>query len=234
MLGFSKFFGRPPDLVAAIDLGSNSFHMIVARMKNGQLQIIDRLKEMVRLGAGLQDDKTLDEETRARALGCLERFGQRLRSMPEGSVRAVGTNTLRQVRAEEDFLLAAEPTRADIDAHMILIASALAQSAALAFGRSEAEAGDPHRSFDGDRPSTTILYRRLDPATLGALIALYEHKVVVQATIWGVNPFDQFGVELGKVLTGDLLPALETGDLEGFDASTAGLVRRIAELGESD
>ncbi len=108
MLGFSKFFGKPPELVAAIDLGSNSFHMIVARMKDGQLQIIDRLKEMVRLGAGLKDDKTLDEETRARALGCLERFGQRLRSMPEGSVRAVGTNTLRQVRSEEGFLLAAE------------------------------------------------------------------------------------------------------------------------------
>jgi len=94
--------------VAAIDLGSNSFHMIVARVSNGDLQVIDRIKEMVRLGAGLQEDKSLDAETQARALDCLQRFGQRLRSMPHDSVRAVGTNTLRQARDAEAFLVAAE------------------------------------------------------------------------------------------------------------------------------
>ncbi|MGB5261795.1 MAG: exopolyphosphatase [Gammaproteobacteria bacterium] len=108
MLGFSKFFRKPPELVAAIDLGSNSFHMIVARMTDGHLQIIDRMKEMVRLGAGLQEDKTLTAEAQSRALACLQRFGQRLRSMPEGSVRAVGTNTLRQATAEAGFLVLAE------------------------------------------------------------------------------------------------------------------------------
>jgi exopolyphosphatase/guanosine-5'-triphosphate,3'-diphosphate pyrophosphatase len=108
MFGFSRVFTRPPEVVAAIDLGSNSFHLIVARVRDGNLQVIDRIKEMVRLGAGLQDDKRLDAETQARALDCLQRFGQRLRSMPHDSVRAVGTNTLRQARDAEAFLVAAE------------------------------------------------------------------------------------------------------------------------------
>jgi len=108
MLGFSRVFTNPPEVVAAIDLGSNSFHMIVARVSDGDLQVIDRIKEMVRLGAGLQEDKTLDAETRARALDCLQRFGQRLRSMSHDSVRAVGTNTLRVARDAEAFLVAAE------------------------------------------------------------------------------------------------------------------------------
>jgi exopolyphosphatase/guanosine-5'-triphosphate,3'-diphosphate pyrophosphatase len=97
-----------PQTVAAVDLGSNSFHMIVARIENGQLQIIDRLKEMVQLGAGLGEDKLLSKDAETRALDCLERFGQRLRSLPRGAVRAVGTNTLRQVRDGGTFLRQAE------------------------------------------------------------------------------------------------------------------------------
>ena len=96
-----------PETVAAVDLGSNSFHMIVARFENNQLKIIDKLKEMVRLGAGLQKDKSLDPKTADRAIECLERFGQLLRTLPQGAVRAVGTNTLRQVR-DNDFLERAE------------------------------------------------------------------------------------------------------------------------------
>jgi exopolyphosphatase / guanosine-5'-triphosphate,3'-diphosphate pyrophosphatase len=97
-----------PQTVAAIDLGSNSFHMIVARIDDGHLQVIDRLKEMVRLGEGLTNDKNLRADVTERALACLERFGQRLRGMPPGSVRAVGTNTLRQLRPETRFLEQAE------------------------------------------------------------------------------------------------------------------------------
>ena len=97
-----------PQTVAAIDLGSNSFHMIVARIDDGHLQVIDRLKEMVRLGEGLTDNKYLRPEVAERALACLERFGQRLRGMPQDSVRAVGTNTLRQVRPETRFMERAE------------------------------------------------------------------------------------------------------------------------------
>jgi exopolyphosphatase/guanosine-5'-triphosphate,3'-diphosphate pyrophosphatase len=97
-----------PETLAAVDLGSNSFHMIVARVGNGQLQVIDRLREMVRLGEGLQDDKTLSQEVSERALACLERFGQRLRALPQGSVRAVGTNTLRQIHRNDAFIQRAQ------------------------------------------------------------------------------------------------------------------------------
>jgi exopolyphosphatase / guanosine-5'-triphosphate,3'-diphosphate pyrophosphatase len=97
-----------PEVVAAVDLGSNSFHMIVARIGDGHMQITDRLKEMVRLGEGLTEDKQLDPLVAERALACLERFGQRLRDFPPGSVRAVGTNTLRQLAPDSDFLPRAE------------------------------------------------------------------------------------------------------------------------------
>ncbi|MCG6895696.1 MAG: exopolyphosphatase [Thiocapsa sp.] len=97
-----------PEVVAAVDLGSNSFHMIVARINDGHMQITDRLKEMVRLGEGLTEDKQLDPEVSNRALACLERFGQRLRGFPPGRVRAVGTNTLRQLAPASDFLQRAE------------------------------------------------------------------------------------------------------------------------------
>jgi exopolyphosphatase / guanosine-5'-triphosphate,3'-diphosphate pyrophosphatase len=97
-----------PEVVAAVDLGSNSFHMIVARIDEGRMQITDRLKEMVRLGEGLTEDKQLDPLVAERALACLERFGQRLRDFPPGSVRAAGTNTLRQLAPDSDFLPRAE------------------------------------------------------------------------------------------------------------------------------
>ena len=93
-----------PDVLAAVDLGSNSFHMVVARYTHGQLVILDRLREMVRLGAGLEADGRLNKEVAARALGCLERFGQRLRDMRPDSVRVVGTNALRRARRKEAFV----------------------------------------------------------------------------------------------------------------------------------
>lgn len=98
----------PHKAVAAVDLGSNSFHMIVARINDGHMQVIDRLKEPVRLGEGLTEDKLIEPQVAARALACLERFGQRLRGFPLGSVRAVGTNTLRQLSPEAGFIEQAE------------------------------------------------------------------------------------------------------------------------------
>jgi exopolyphosphatase/guanosine-5'-triphosphate,3'-diphosphate pyrophosphatase len=98
----------PFDYIAAVDLGSNSFHMIIARFEDGQLDVVDRLREQVQLGAGLDRYKRLTPETRQRALECLGRFGQRLRDLPQGSVRAVGTNTLRMARNSDTFLLEAE------------------------------------------------------------------------------------------------------------------------------
>jgi exopolyphosphatase / guanosine-5'-triphosphate,3'-diphosphate pyrophosphatase len=96
---------RPvPDVLAAVDLGSNSFHMVVARYQHGQLVIIDRLREMVRLAAGVEENGRIDKEVAARALACLERFGQRLRDMHADSVRVVGTNALRVAHRKQVFL----------------------------------------------------------------------------------------------------------------------------------
>jgi len=92
------------EVIAAVDLGSNSFHMVVARYSHGQLAIVDRLREMVRLAAGIGDDGRLDKEAAARALACLERFGQRLRDMHASDVRVVGTNALRVARRKQAFL----------------------------------------------------------------------------------------------------------------------------------
>ncbi|MGH8259607.1 MAG: exopolyphosphatase [Steroidobacteraceae bacterium] len=93
-----------PDILAAVDLGSNSFHLVVARYTHGQLVIVDRLREMVRLASGVEENGRLDKEVAARALACLERFGQRLRAMHADSVRVVGTNALRLARRKQAFL----------------------------------------------------------------------------------------------------------------------------------
>lgn len=97
-----------PEVLAAVDLGSNSFHMLVARLSHGQITVIDRLREMVRLGAGLDARQRLDGQSQQRALACLARFGERLRDMHAGRVRVVGTNTLRQARGASRFLRLAE------------------------------------------------------------------------------------------------------------------------------
>jgi glucose-6-phosphate isomerase len=105
-----------------------------------------------------------------------------------------------------------------------LLANVLAQAQALMLGKS-----DPggHKHFPGNRPSTMLLLDRLEPASLGALIALYEHRVFCAGALWGINSFDQWGVELGKVLARDIAPRLATGDTAGLDASTAALLQRL-------
>jgi len=95
---------------AAVDLGSNSFHLLVARREHGELRVLDRIKEMVRLGGGLDQDGNLDPEVQQRALDCLARFGQRLRGIPADNRRAVGTQTFRRLNNAEEFLQAAELT----------------------------------------------------------------------------------------------------------------------------
>ena len=101
----------------------------------------------------------------------------------------------------------------------------LAQTQALMLGRAS-ECG--HRHFPGNRPSTFLLLDTLTPQALGALLALYEHRVFCSASLWGINPFDQWGVELGKQLAHDLRARLRTGDISGLDSSTAGLLQRLA------
>ena len=89
---------RTPSLLAAVDLGSNSFHMVIAREVRGELQVVDRLKERVQLAAGLTEEGVLDEASQERAFATLERFGQRLRGVAPERIRAVGTSALRQAR----------------------------------------------------------------------------------------------------------------------------------------
>jgi len=97
-----------PDTYAAVDLGSNSFHLLVARREHGELRVIDRIKEMVRLGGGLDDDGNLAPEVQDRAFACLARFGQRLRGIPMENLRAVGTQTFRRMKNANSFLIIAE------------------------------------------------------------------------------------------------------------------------------
>ena len=123
-----------------------------------------------------------------------------------------------------EFIAVREPAHDLPGHHAQLVANALAQAQALLMGRSDAGG---HRNFSGNRPSSFFVLERMEPATLGALIALYEHRVFVSGSVWGINSFDQWGVELGKQLAQDLQPRLASGDTQGLDASTAGLLRQF-------
>jgi glucose-6-phosphate isomerase len=139
-----------------------------------------------------------------------------------------------------DFIGFAEPVRPLPPHHDVLMANMFAQTAALAFGKTAEEVRAegtpdwlvPHRVLDGNRPSNTIMAQQLTPTTLGKLIALYEHSVHTQAVIWNINPFDQWGVELGKELAEAILPQLgsaEDPELH-YDSSTSSLIRRYRAL----
>jgi glucose-6-phosphate isomerase len=142
-----------------------------------------------------------------------------------------------------EFIAVKHPTHDLPDLHTKLLANCLAQSQALMLGKPTGEAlaeraptASPtldaatiarHRTFPGNRPSTTLLLERLTPRALGALIALYEHRVFTSGALWGINSFDQWGVELGKALCNGLLPRFASGDLAGLDGSTAALLTRL-------
>ena len=142
-----------------------------------------------------------------------------------------------------EFIAVKTAAHALADQQHKLLANCLAQSQALMLGKSAAEAAAEraptaaagfaaqvlaqHRAFPGNRPSTTLVLEALTPHSLGALIALYEHRVFTSGALWGINSFDQWGVELGKALAGQLLPRLSSGDTLGLDGSTAGLIGRL-------
>jgi glucose-6-phosphate isomerase len=136
-----------------------------------------------------------------------------------------------------DFIGFLESAHPRGNQHVQLLANLFAQTEALAFGRSAKEVAAegvpdalvPHRTFLGDRPSNMLVADRLEPATLGALIALYEHKVFAQGVIWDVNSFDQWGVELGKVLAKRIAAELEGAATPRHDSSTNAWIRRYRE-----
>jgi glucose-6-phosphate isomerase len=146
-----------------------------------------------------------------------------------------------------DFLVGLESPYPVGDHHRLLLANCFAQTEALMRGKDEAavrrelaaqglsgdalEARVPHKVFPGNRPSTTIVYRKLDARTLGMLLAMYEHKVFTMGAVWGINSFDQWGVELGKVLASRILPELEAhADANAHDASTNALINHARRL----
>ncbi len=142
-----------------------------------------------------------------------------------------------------EFIAVRTPAHELHEQHRMLLANCLAQSQALMLGKTADEAGAEraptagadiapqvlaqHRSFPGNRPSTTLVLEALTPAALGALIAMYEHRVFTSGALWGINSFDQWGVELGKALCNALLPRLIDGHTRGLDGSTAGLLQRL-------
>ena len=140
-----------------------------------------------------------------------------------------------------DFIAFAEGTHETGSQQDLLMANCLAQSKALAFGKTAEEIAAegapadliPHKVMPGNRPSSTVVAPKLTPSVLGQLVALYEHTVFVEGAVWGIDSFDQWGVELGKVMAKELAPVLSADaapDLEGQDASTAGLVRLYRQL----
>jgi glucose-6-phosphate isomerase len=138
-----------------------------------------------------------------------------------------------------DFIAFAQTLNPLGSQHDLLVANVFAQGEALAFGKSAAELKRegvpewliPHRTFEGNRPSNTLLLERLTPAALGALVALYEHSVFTQGVIWSIDSFDQWGVELGKVLAQRIVPELSGQEpVLGHDGSTNTLIRRYRRL----
>ena len=146
-----------------------------------------------------------------------------------------------------DFLAAVESQTPLGDHHEKLLANFLAQTEALAFGKTAGEVRDelekkempratleallPHKVFEGNRPTTSLLYQKLTPHRLGSLIALYEHKIFVQGIIWGINSYDQWGVELGKELASRILPKLRGDEtVPDHDSSTNGLISHVKRL----
>ena len=127
-------------------------------------------------------------------------------------------------RMPVEFIAVRQPAHDLAGHHELLLANALAQAQALMQGK--ADAGG-HRNFAGNRPSTFFLLDALTPASLGALVAMYEHRVFTSGAIWGIDSFDQWGVELGKVLATDIAKRIASGDVAGLDGSTAGLLGHL-------
>jgi len=130
-----------------------------------------------------------------------------------------------------EFIAVARAQHGLAEHHAPLLANALAQARALMLGQIDAGG---HRHFPGNRPSTFLLLDELTPYSLGALLALYEHRVFVSGSLWGIDSFDQWGVELGKQLARDLGPRLFSGDVTGLDAATAALIGRLTPFFEKN
>ncbi|MBL8306688.1 MAG: glucose-6-phosphate isomerase [Rubrivivax sp.] len=230
-----------PVQLGLLDVWYRNFHGFTSR------SVAPYHQGLARLPAYLQQ---LEMESNGK---CVDELGQRL---PYGTSPVVwgepGTNGqhayFQMLHQGTDvipveFILVKQAAHGLADQHTKLLANGLAQAQALMLGKTADEARHEkaptaaadidrdvlarHRSFPGNRPSTTLLLEALTPFSLGALIALYEHRVWTSGALWGINSFDQWGVELGKALCNALLPRFASRDTAGLDASTAGLLKRL-------
>jgi exopolyphosphatase/guanosine-5'-triphosphate,3'-diphosphate pyrophosphatase len=215
--------------VAAVDLGSNSFHMIVAQPVGGQLRIIDRMRETVRLANGLDGRNQLSADARERALACLQRFGQRLRAMPPGSVRVVGTNTLRKARNVREFLEAASSALG----HPVEVIAGREEARLIYLGVSHSlpDSGHNHLVIDiGGGSTEVIIGKRFD--------ALHRESLFMGCVSFSEAYFPKGAVSEAAMTQAVLAARLELEPVEGeyrrigWDdtVGASGTVRAVAQV----
>ncbi len=194
-----------PDTIAAVDLGSNSFHMIVAQEADGDLQLVDRMREMTRLAAGLDDSNYLIDEVLDRAIQCLQRFGERLRGIPPKRVRVVGTNTLRKARNSLDFLRMAK----DVLGHSIDIISGYEEARLIYLGVSHSIEDDADRRLVvdiGGGSTELIIGRHFAPENLESL---YLGCVSMSQRYFGDGNIDAQRLRVAKIAARQELETIE-------------------------
>ncbi|RYZ68488.1 MAG: exopolyphosphatase, partial [Proteobacteria bacterium] len=217
-----------PDVLAAVDLGSNSFHLVVARHAAGQLIIIDRLREMVRLAEGLDADGRLDKAVSQRALACLERFGQRLKDMRADGVRVVGTNALRVARRKQAFLERAR----DALGHPIEIISGMEEARLIYSGVAHTLPSDPARRLVvdiGGGSTELIVGQGYEPSQLESL---HLGCVTLTQRFFADGKLSQKRFDRARLYAAqELEPIQASYRKSGFDqvAGSSGTVRAIAE-----
>ncbi len=217
-----------PGVLAAVDLGSNSFHLVVARYTHGQLVVIDRLRESVRLGAGVDDEGRLDREVAARALACLERFGQRLRDMRARDVRVVGTSALRTARSKQSFL---ERARVALG-HPIEIVSGMEEARLIYSGVAHTLSVDADRRLVvdiGGGSTEVIIGEGFKPLEL---TSLHVGCVRLSQKIFGDGRISEKRMRRARLATQvELEPVQQSFVRRGWDKSfgSSGTLRAIGE-----
>lgn len=220
---------RAPEIVAAVDLGSNSFHMVVARQEHGALKVLDRIKEMVRLAAGLDADECLAPDAMDRAIACLERFGQRVRELPRGSVRAVGTNTLRNATNAREFMQRAEQALG----HPIEVVSGVEEARLVYLGVADGLADDGLRRLVvdiGGGSTELIIGARHEPRMMESL---EMGCVSISRRFFASGKFDKAAVEQARqTVLQELEPVERAYRRAGWEqvVGTSGTIRAVQSV----
>ena len=222
----SRAAPQPPDVLAAVDLGSNSFHLVVARYTDGQLIVIDRLREMVQLAAGIDEDGRLDKDVAARALACLARFGQRLSDVHADGVRAVGTSALRIARRRQAFMDRAREALG----HPIEVVSGREEARLIYAGVAHTSPSDPGRRLVvdiGGGSTELIIGQGLDPLELESVKL---GCVALSARYFGDGKLSAKRFERARLAARQELEAIRAAYLRrGWDqaAGSSGTVRAV-------